>query len=323
MEDINQQDIYDYQFFFTYDPDLSLINFSNYNLVKLWMTFMWEHFGSENYIGTLINEQANGIEGVVKTLSALGYAKSFDEIFEKWIISNFLDNKSYIDGKYGYFHYNFSPCMIAAYHNQYPTGIRTGSVSSYAADYIVFSSSVPVHISIHFDGTDSSKFRLSFLKLGNNTSQIYSIETLLPDSNNNATFHFDSLGADVKRIVMVVMNTDTSINEEEKVMYTYNAETVLGIEDDPGTGLGFRLFQNYPNPFNNTTVIRYSVPELSFVKVKIFDIIGNEVSVPVCEEKSPGMYELTWTAANLPSGVYLCKIDAGPYSDSQKMILIK
>jgi hypothetical protein len=223
LENINQHDIYDNQAFFASYPDLSLINFitgASYNQVKLWMTFVWEHFEEGNFISTLINEQPNGIKGVVNTLGALGYTESFDEVFEQWIIANFLDNKNYLGGKYGYFHYNFPACLISTAHSQFPMGIKTGSVSSYAADYIMFSSSTPRDISIHFDGVDTSKFRLSFLKLGNTNSQIYSVKSVLPDSLNSASFYFDSLGINVKKIIMVVMNTDASVGENQKAAYT-------------------------------------------------------------------------------------------------------
>lgn len=323
LEDISQQDVYDYLAFFSYDPDISLINFADYNEVKLWMTFMWEHYGAENFITTLINEQANGIEGIINTLSALGYTESFNEVFEQWVISNFLDNKIYLGGKYGYYHYNFPPCLIYSTHNHYPTGIRTGSVSSYAADYITFTSTAPGDITIYFDGTDSSEFRLSFLKLGSNNSQIYSIESIKTDSLNNACFHFDSLGMQVEKIIMIVMNTDTTIRGDEKISYTYNAERILGVDNDSGTELCFKLWQNYPNPFNGTTLIRYSLPQTYFVRIKIFNILGRQVASLINEEKSAGDYKLTLDAEALSSGVYFYQIQAGSFIETRKMILLR
>jgi hypothetical protein len=321
MEDLNQQDVYDYAFF-TYNPDISLINFADYNEVKLWMTFMWEHYGEENFITTLINDQANGIEGVANTLSALGYSESFNEIFEQWVISNFLDNKIYLDGKYGYFHYNFSPCLISASYNHYPTGIKSGSVSSYAADYVLFTSTAPGDINIYFDGADSSEFRLSFLVLGSSNSQIYSIDNLQPDSLNDAFFHFDSLGTDVKKIIMVVMNTDPLIEGDAKISYSYSADRILAIQNN-FDNFGFKLLQNYPNPFNSKTKISYSIPHRSLVKIEIFDMLGKVIAVPVCGEKSAGSYELSWDAGKLSSGVYLCLFRTESFTDSKKMLLLK
>ena len=85
----------------------------------------------------------------------------------------------------------------------------------------------------------------------------------------------------------------------------------------------FALSQNYPNPFNPTTTIKYSVPELSFVKINIYDVLGSEVATLVNEEKHIGTYELNWNAANLQSGVYFYRLKAGSFVETKKMILIK
>jgi hypothetical protein len=83
------------------------------------------------------------------------------------------------------------------------------------------------------------------------------------------------------------------------------------------------LKQNYPNPFNLITQINYQIPELSFVTIKVFDILGNELETLVNEEKQTGTYEITWHAERLPSGVYFYKIQAGEYVEVKKMLLLK
>lgn len=333
LEDISQQDVYDYQAFFAVEPDLSLIHFlggPSYNQVKLWMTFMFEHFGGENFISTLINDQANGIEGVANTLSNLGYEETFNEIFEQWIVANFLDNTSYLNGKYGYFHYNFPPCRIAASYSQFPTGIKTGSVSSYAADYLLFYSTIPRDVSIQFDGADTTEFRLTFIKLGNTNSQIYSVESFSLDTLNFASFYFDSLGVDVKKIIMVVMCTDPLLGEGEEAFYTYSAESILDVDIEPESVISFGLYQNYPNPFNPVTKIRYSVPtvtqskvEGSPVKLKVFDVLGNEVKTLVDEYKKADTYEVEFNSSGLTSGVYFYTLRVGELVETRKMVVMK
>jgi hypothetical protein len=83
------------------------------------------------------------------------------------------------------------------------------------------------------------------------------------------------------------------------------------------------LSQNYPNPFNPNTKIKYSVPELSQVQIKVFDVLGNEIETFVNEEKPAGTYELTWYAESLPSGVYFYRIQAGDFIKTKKMLLLK
>ena len=85
----------------------------------------------------------------------------------------------------------------------------------------------------------------------------------------------------------------------------------------------FSLSQNFPNPFNPTTKLRYSIPHISNVEIKVYDILGNEIETLVNEEKPAGTYELTWNAANLPSGVYCYQLKAGDFIQTIKMILLK
>jgi CubicO group peptidase (beta-lactamase class C family) len=85
----------------------------------------------------------------------------------------------------------------------------------------------------------------------------------------------------------------------------------------------FYLFQNFPNPFNPFTKIRYSVPHISNVSIKVFDILGNEIEILVKEEKPAGTYEVIWNAENLPSGVYFYKLQAGSFVETKKMILLR
>ena len=85
----------------------------------------------------------------------------------------------------------------------------------------------------------------------------------------------------------------------------------------------FALYQNYPNPFNPTTVIRYSVPVVSRVSIILFDLLGNEIRTLLKEEKSPGNYELELNAKGIASGVYVYKFQAGSFTQSKKMIVLR
>ena len=85
----------------------------------------------------------------------------------------------------------------------------------------------------------------------------------------------------------------------------------------------FSLDQNYPNPFNPTTKIRFEIPNGGLVELKVYDVLGNEVGVLVNEEKPMGRYEVDFKAANLPSGVYLYKLQAGNFFETKKLMLLK
>ena len=85
----------------------------------------------------------------------------------------------------------------------------------------------------------------------------------------------------------------------------------------------YNLNQNYPNPFNPTTKISFAVPVSGKVTLKLYDILGREVTVLVNEEKSPGRYVVDFDARRLASGVYLYRLDAGKFSQTKKMMLLK
>jgi len=86
---------------------------------------------------------------------------------------------------------------------------------------------------------------------------------------------------------------------------------------------GFSLSQNYPNPFNPSTVISFSLPRKSFVSLKIFDVLGREVSTIVSEEMSAGSYSRQLNAANMTSGVYFYRLQAGAFTETKKLILLR
>ncbi|MBS4034780.1 MAG: T9SS type A sorting domain-containing protein [Ignavibacterium sp.] len=106
----------------------------------------------------------------------------------------------------------------------------------------------------------------------------------------------------------------------------YNlAETIeIGVPDR------FVLEQNYPNPFNPSTKIRYHIPSVIStegknlnVQLKVYDVLGNEVTTLVNEYHKVGSYEVIFDASNLPSGTYFYRLQAGETTDTKKLILIK
>ena len=88
--------------------------------------------------------------------------------------------------------------------------------------------------------------------------------------------------------------------------------------------LVYTLYQNYPNPFNPKTTIEYEVPEKSFVTIKIYDILGREVQTLVNnEEKVRWRYKVVFDATTFASGVYFYRIQAGSFTETKKMMVLK
>jgi len=85
----------------------------------------------------------------------------------------------------------------------------------------------------------------------------------------------------------------------------------------------FSLGQNYPNPFNPTTTISFSLPSRSFVSLKVFDVLGREMATIVSEELPAGSYTRQWNEGRSASGVYYYQMNAGQFTETRKMILLK
>jgi hypothetical protein len=85
----------------------------------------------------------------------------------------------------------------------------------------------------------------------------------------------------------------------------------------------YALYQNYPNPFNPVTKIRFQLPDVRKVELKIFDIRGSHIVTLFDEEKEPGIYEIEFNGQGVSSGIYFYRLQAGSFVETKKMILLK
>ena len=99
--------------------------------------------------------------------------------------------------------------------------------------------------------------------------------------------------------------------------------TITSVKSETVNPVKYLLSQNYPNPFNPSTKIRYSVPQVTNIVIRVFDILGNEIETLVNKEKPAGTYEITWYAEYLSSGVYFYQLRAGSFVETKKMILLR
>jgi len=113
-------------------------------------------------------------------------------------------------------------------------------------------------------------------------------------------------------------------------LFPYHTQNLIAIKDKPDDVEEinkpvdkFNLSQNYPNPFNPVTTIKYSIPNESLVKIKIYDILGREVAALVNEQKTVGNYTVEFNGNDLASGVYFYQIKASGFTQTKKMILMR
>lgn len=129
-----------------------------------------------------------------------------------------------------------------------------------------------------------------------------------------------------KVIVFVQNNTDKKIQNVEVINV---ADIVTGVGQNPGgVPAAFVLDQNYPNPFNPTTNISYGLNERSFVSLKIYNLMGEEVRSLVSQDMEAGYHDVKWDGRGndgleVPTGMYIYRMTAGTFSETKKMMLLK
>jgi hypothetical protein len=150
------------------------------------------------------------------------------------------------------------------------------------------------------------------------------------DSNDNLLAEVWG-NANAKILNFVLPHSDTYVlflsdyagDEIGDYWFRFQKKIVTSVNNNQSIPFGFTLGQNYPNPFNPVTTIKYQIPELSFVTLKVFDVLGREIATIVNEEKPIGSYEVEFNAASLPSGIYLYQLRSGNYVETKKMIILK
>ena len=129
------------------------------------------------------------------------------------------------------------------------------------------------------------------------------VEKIIVDRNNNKWFGVQQSGL-------------TVFNEEGVILSAV-------VQKSNQVNNSFSLYQNYPNPFNPTTTISYQLPFNSHVTLKVYDILGKELTTLVNEEKAPGTYRINFNAKDISSGIYFYQLKVGNFIETKKMELIR
>jgi hypothetical protein len=113
-------------------------------------------------------------------------------------------------------------------------------------------------------------------------------------------------------------------NNESAPSDTITIPPVIGVEiESPNQPFSFTLHSAYPNPFNPSTQIKYEIGARGEVELKIFDVIGREVTTLVNEVKSSGVYSAVWSAGAVSSGVYIVRLQAGAFVETKKCLVLR
>ncbi len=107
-------------------------------------------------------------------------------------------------------------------------------------------------------------------------------------------------------------------------LWWFRTQVAVGVGDmPPWIPSDYGMAQNYPNPFNSGTEIRYWLPVRSYVTLRIYSVLGELVSTLVRSDQSPGGHTIHWDGGNLAGGVYYYRLEAGPFTETKRMVLVK
>lgn len=140
--------------------------------------------------------------------------------------------------------------------------------------------------------------------------------------NPLSLFNGEDINGDWELRVSDLVAGNTGTLESWEMNFTFLVPTDVE-SDNNKQPVDYGLYQNYPNPFNPSSKISYSIAEYGRVSLKIYDILGREVTTLVNEEKSAGRYEVIFNASGLASGIYFYRLQAENYVETKKMILLK
>jgi uncharacterized protein (DUF2141 family) len=145
------------------------------------------------------------------------------------------------------------------------------------------------------------------------------------DVNGDSTYSLNEPVAFTEKLITVYSNSTTS---DIDLYLTRESITDVPFETAGTYPKEFDLFPNYPNPFNPTTTIKYQVPKASFVTIKVYNVMGEEIATLLKEDVQAGAHQLVWETRNmndseLSSGVYIYSMQAGDFRESRKMMLIR
>lgn len=133
----------------------------------------------------------------------------------------------------------------------------------------------------------------------------------------------DSVKIVVKSYTGNINNISAAGLAEVELSARVSSNDLMGVNDPVFTASDYRLEQNYPNPFNPSTVIRFALPEAQSITLEVFDITGRNVATLISGRVEGGMNSIPFYSHNLPSGIYFYKLNAGKFTQTKKMMLLK
>jgi hypothetical protein len=313
MEDVVYDDVNDYYCYLrdSYTPRkgqflLPDISFTSSDAQVTYSRAIWGKFIEKRFSRDVMKQTweyirtEHALQAIDHALTNVG--SSFRNAFLEWTIWNYNTGptsdtlKYYTEGR------------------QYPT-IRERAITQYTHPHFLLQDSVEA-ISCAYHPIKVNGDSMLVIVSNINMEQAYSRQRLtfeyeLSDTGN-ATFKHLTNGVYVRLNVSDPANWNSWESKDIVVQSVDNYEPPSA----------FILEQNYPNPFNPKTTIQFKIPFTTFVELKVHNLVGQEITTLVNQEKNKGEHRIVWDASGIPSGVYFCRLKAGSLVDTKKIILL-
>jgi glucuronoarabinoxylan endo-1,4-beta-xylanase len=119
---------------------------------------------------------------------------------------------------------------------------------------------------------------------------------------------------------IIVSNDSLNVTLDAQSVMTFVSGDIVMVDDDT---LSFKLYQNYPNPFNKSVQINFEIPKKSFISLKVYNLLGQEVAVLAEKEFFAGVHSVTFDASNLANGIYFYTLRSEGFIDTKKMFIVR
>jgi len=208
---------------FLSNPDVS-ITLNNpsgsYGARYFFGTHFYEEYGGPTFTRQIINTGADGIPGFNMALAATGRSETFEDVFQTWLVANWLDDPRIAGGVYGYDDFDYGPMAASRTLSSYPAGPFASSVSQWAADYIQYRSFSPDPLLVTFNGTDTDTYAVQILAIDSTDAMLPQVIPMALDGRNEGAMEVPA-GYDTAVMVVGAMAPC-----QDPSTYTFGGEIV-------------------------------------------------------------------------------------------------
>jgi photosystem II stability/assembly factor-like uncharacterized protein len=247
-----------------------------------------------------------------------------------------IGNYLFAGGLHGVFRSSNTGSSWSGFNKGLPSGISISSFKT-AGENLFLSSSRGIYMSSDFgDNWISLNDGLPVDTAGYNIIHLLTFNGLLYTGTKNGVYFSANLGeswvqrnnglsGDALSINSITVHGSDLVAASKEGLWERKLTDINSVENNITINYPaeYRLSQNYPNPFNPSTLINFTIPQRSFVSIKVYDALGREVNTLFSEEKPAGVYEVNFNGSGFSSGVYFYQLRAGNYILTKKMLLIK